>query len=186
LKIKFTYAAALLVVAVIAVSMFAAPVRPALAESGADTPDALGNKVLEAIKTQNKDALKSLIHPEVIAYLKDKNPGELDKVLGNLLGLKIPPTSEFVVQPMEEVSEYDKATQTLTFRENTLYFPIPPTDLLVLVTEAEIPKKDEKGVETKVKAKVGVMVNTITQYNKGWYIVLPVKKAADKEEVKPE
>jgi len=56
----------------------------------------------------------------------------------------------------------------------------------VLVTEAEIPKKDEKGVETKVKAKVGVMVNTITQYNKGWYIVLPVKKAADKEEVKPE
>lgn len=189
MKIKFTYAASLLIVAVIAVSILAAPIRSALAQTGADTPEALGNKVLEAIKAQNKDALKALIHPEVIEYLKGKNPGELDKVLGNLLSLKIPKSSEFVVQPMEEVSEYDKATQTLTFRESTLYFPIPPTDLLVLVTETEIPKKDEKGVETKVKAKVGVMVNTITQYNKGWYIVLPVKKVADKagsEEAKPE
>ena len=183
---KFNYAAALIVVAVIAVSILAAPLRPAVAQSGASTPEALGNKVLEAIKAQNKDELKSLIHPEVISYLKDKNPGELDKVIGNLLSLKIPPTSEFVVQPMEEVSEYDKATQTLTFRENTLYFPIPPSDLLVLVTETEIPRKDEKGVETRVKAKVGVMVNTITEYNKAWYIVLPVKKAADKEEAKPE
>ncbi len=182
MKIKFTYAAALIIVAVIAVSILAAPVHTARAKSGAGTPEALGNKVLEAIKAQNKDALKSLIHPEVIDYLKDKNPGELDKVIGNLLSLKIPETSEFVVQPMEEVSEYDKATQTLTFRENTLYFPIPPTDLLVLVTETEIPKKDEKGVETKVKAKVGVMVNTITEYNKAWYIVLPVKKNADNEE----
>lgn len=186
MKIKFTYAAALIIVTVIAVTILAAPLSPVLAESVASTPEALGNKVLEAIKAQNKDALKALIHPEVVDYLKDKNPGELDKVIGNLLGLKVPETSEFVVQPMEEVSEYDKATQTLTFRENTLYFPIPPTDLLVLVTETEIPKKDEKGVETKVKAKVGVMVNTITEYNKAWYIVLPVKKAADKEEAKPE
>ena len=85
MKTKFNYAAALIVVAVIAVSILAVPLRPAVAQSGADTPDALGNKVLEAIKAQNKDELKSLIHPEVIAYLKDKNPGELDKVLGNLL-----------------------------------------------------------------------------------------------------
>ena len=187
MKIKFTYAAALIIVTVIAVSILTAPVHTARAQSGASTPEALGNKVLEAIKAQNMDALKALIHPEVIDYLKDKNPGELDKVIGNLLSLKVPETSEFVVQPMEEVSEYDKSTQTLTFRENTLYFPIPPTDLLVLVTETEIPKKDEKGVETKVKAKVGVMVNTITEYNKAWYIVLPVKKNdAEKQEAKPE
>lgn len=181
MKTKFIYAAALLIVAA---AMLTASVRPAGAQSGPATPEALGNDVLDAIKTQNKDELRSLIHPEVLAYLKDKSPGELDKVLGNLLSLKVPENSEFVVQPMEEVSEYDNATQTLTFRENTLYFPVPPSDLLVLVTETEIPKKDEKGVETKVKAKVGVMVNTITQYNKGWYIVLPVKKGADKKEGK--
>jgi hypothetical protein len=35
-----------------------------------------------------------------------------------------------------------------------------------------------------VKAKVGVMVNTITQYNKAWYIVLPVKKIAAQPEEK--
>lgn len=186
MKIKFTYAAALIIVAVTAVSILAAPLSPALAESGASTPEALGNKVLEAITARNKDALKSLIHPEVIVYFTDKSPGELDIVLDNFLTLPVPKNGEFVVQPIEEVSEYDKATQTLVFRENTLYFPVPPMDLLVLVTEAEIPKKDEKGVETKVKVKVGAMVYTISQNNGNWYIVLPVKKASDKEEAKPE
>jgi len=176
LKTKFIYAAALLI---ISAAMLAVPLRTADAQSGASTPEALGDKVLEAIKSQNKDALKALIHPEVVKYFSEKSPGSLDKVLDNLMSLKIPSNSEFVVQPMDEVSEYDKATQTLTFRDNTLYFPIPPTDLLVLVTEAEIPKRDEKGQETKVKAKVGVMVNTVTQYKKNWYIVLPVKKEAD-------
>jgi hypothetical protein len=181
LKTKFIYAAALFVITAV---MLAAQVASVKAESGADTPEALGNKVLEAIKTQNKDEMRSLVHPQVIEYLKDKSPGELDAVIGNLLSLKIPENTEFVVQPMEEVSEYDSAAQTLTFRENTLYFPVAPTDLLVLVTETEIPKKDEKGNETKVKAKVGVMVNTITQYNKAWYIVLPVKKIAAQPEEK--
>ena len=101
-------------------------------------------------------------------------------VINNLLSLQIPKDSEFVVEPMDQVSEYDKPTQTLKFRDNTLYFPVAPSDLLVLVTEAEIPKKDEKGVETKTKAKVGVMVNTITKYNGSWYIVLPVKKTDEK------
>jgi hypothetical protein len=186
LKIKFTYAAALIVVAIIAVSILAAPVHTARAQSGASTPEALGNKVLEAIKAQNTDALKSLVHPEVIIYFTDKTPGELDRVLNNFLTLPVPENGEFIVQPIEEVSEYDKATQTLVFREDTLYFPVPPMDLLVLVTETEIPKKDEKGVETKVKVKFGAMVYTISQNNGNWYIVLPVKKNADKEEAKPE
>lgn len=176
MKIKFTYAAALIVVAVIAVSILAVPLRPAVAQSGADTPDALGNKVLEAIKAQNKDELKALVHPEVIIYFTDKAPGELDRVLNNFLTLPVPKNGEFVVQPIEEVSEYDKTTQTLVFREDTLYFPVPPMDLLVLVTETEIPKKDEKGAETKVKVKVGAMVYTISQNKGNWYIVLPVKK----------
>lgn len=182
MKTNIIYTLALLIAAAV---VLAAPLRAAHAQSGAGTPEALGNKVLEAIKSQNKDALKSLIHPEVVVYFTEKSPGELDKVLGNLLSLKIPASTEFVVQPMDEVSEYDKATQTLTFRDNALYFPIPPTDLLVLVTETEIPKKDENGVETKVKAKVGVMVNTVSQYEKNWYIVLPVKKEADSTEEQP-
>ena len=182
LKTKIIYS---ITMALLLAAVTAAPLSAAHAKSGAATPEALGNKVLEAIKSQNKEALKSLIHPEVVAYFSEKNPGELDKVIGNLLSLKIPANTEFVVQPMDEVSEYDKATQTLTFRDNALYFPIPPTDLLVLVTEAEIPKKDEKGQETKVKAKVGVMVNTITQLDKNWYIVLPVKKETDSTEEKP-
>ena len=182
MKTKFIYTLALL----LAVSAVIASLSlTASAKSGAATPEDLGNKVLEAIKSQNKDALKSLIHPEVVAYFSEKSPGDLDKVLGNLLSLKIPANSEFVVQPMEEVSEYDKASQTLTFRDSTLYFPIPPSDLLVLVTETEIPKREENGAETTVKAKVGVMVNTITQFEKNWYIVLPVKKEADDTKEKP-
>ena len=161
---------------ILAAVILAAPVIPARAQSGANTPEVLGNKVLEGIKAQNKDAIKSLIHPQVVAYMKNGDPGALDMVINNLLSLKIPPKTEFVVEPMDQVSEYDKATQTLKFRDNTLYFPVAPSELLVLVTDAEIPKKDEKGAETKTKAKVGVMVNTITQYNGNWYIVLPVKK----------
>ncbi|GEM_PF-4718495 len=186
MKIKSTYAAALILVAVIAVSTLIAPLRPALAESGASTPEVLGNKVLEAIKAQNMEALKALVHPEVIIYFTDKTPGELDRVLNNFLTLPVPKNGEFVVQPIEEVSEYDKATQTLVFREDTLYFPVPPMDLLVLVTETEIPKKDEKGVETKVKVKIGAMVYTISQNNGNWYIVLPVKKNAEQQEENPQ
>lgn len=178
---RISFAAALII---IAAAMLISPVTSAWAEGGASSPEALGNKVLESIKTQNKDGIKSLIHPEVIAFMNKSNPAELDNIIGNLLALKIPKNTEFVVQPMEEVSEYDQATQTLTFRDNKLYFPVAPSDLLVLVTEAEIAKKDDKGVETKTKAKVGVMVNTITQYNKAWYIVLPVKKNAEKPEEK--
>lgn len=177
MKTKFIYAAALWI---LTAAILAAPVSSARAQSGANTPQILGNKILEGIKAKNKDALKSLIHPQVIAFMKDGNPGELDMVINNLLSLQIPKDSEFVVEPMDQVSEYDKPTQTLKFRDNTLYFPVAPSDLLVLVTEAEIPKKDEKGVETKTKAKVGVMVNTITQYNGSWYIVLPVKKTDEK------
>ena len=178
---RFFFAASLLI---IAAAVLSSPVTSAWAQGGASTPEALGNKVLESIKSQNKDGMKSLIHPEVIAYFKDNSPGEVDKIIDNFLTLQIPKNGEFVVQPIEEVSEYDKATQTLLFREYTLYFPVPPMDLLVLVTEAEIARKDDKGVETKTKAKVGVMVYTITQNKGSWYIVLPVKKNAEKPEEK--
>ena len=57
MKTKFIYTAALVVMAAV---MLAAPFRAAGAQSGAATPQELGNKVLEAIKAQNKDALKSL------------------------------------------------------------------------------------------------------------------------------
>lgn len=178
---RISFAAALFI---IAAAMLISPVTPVWAEGGASTPVVLGNKVLESIKSQNKDGLKSLIHPEVVTYLNDKSPGELDKVLDNFLTLQIPKSGEFVVQPINEVSEYDNATQTLIFRGYTLYFPVPPMDLLVLVTDAEIAKKDDKGVETKTKAKAGVMVYTITQNKGNWYIVLPVKKNAEKPEEK--
>jgi hypothetical protein len=177
LKTNYLYAAALWILAVVVLSAV-----PAKAQSGANTPEQLGNKVLAGIKAQNKDEIKSLIHPQVIEFMKSGNPGELDLVINNLLSLKVPPNTEFVVEPMEQVSEYDKTTQTLKFKDKTLYFPVAPSDLLVLVTEAEIPKQDENGVETKVKAKVGVMVNTITKYNGNWYIVLPVKKSEEKPE----
>jgi len=180
LKTNYIYAAALWILALAV--MLAAPVVPARAQSGANTPEVLGSKVLEGIKAQNKDAIKLLIHPKVIEYMKSGDTGELDLVINNLLSLKVPPNTEFVVEPIDQVSEYDKATQTLKFRESTLYFPVAPSDLLVLVTEAEIPKKDENGVETKTKAKVGVMVNTITKYNGNWYIVLPVKKSEGNQE----
>lgn len=178
MKTNFFYAAALLI---LTAAILAAPVSSARAQSGADTPQVLGNKILEGIKAKNKDALRSLIHPQFIAYNNNGNTGELDIVIDNMLSFQIPKNSEFVVVPLDQVSEYDKATQTFKSKEGTFYFPVAPSDLLVLATEVEIPKKDEKGVETKTKAKVPVMMNLISRYNGQWYIVLPVKKADEKQ-----
>ena len=72
MKTNFFYAAALLI---LTAAILAAPVSSARAQSGADTPQILGNKILEGIKAKNKDALKSLIHPQVVTFMKDGNPG---------------------------------------------------------------------------------------------------------------
>ncbi|MFI5323634.1 MAG: hypothetical protein ACHQ6U_08920 [Thermodesulfobacteriota bacterium] len=172
MKTNYIYTAALWILA--AAVMLTARVIPAGAQSGADTPQVLGNKLLEGIKAKNKDALKSLIHPMFIA--NEKINGQLDKIINNMLTIQIPETSEFTVVSLDQVSEYNKAKQTFTTEKSTYYFPIAPTDILDMTTEVELPEKDDKGVETKTNAKVRVMTNFIGQYKGQWYIVLPEKK----------
>ncbi len=73
LNTRISFAAALII---IAAAMLTSPVTTAWAEGGASSPEALGNKVLESIKTQNKDGIKSLIHPEVIAFMENEQSRE--------------------------------------------------------------------------------------------------------------
>lgn len=151
------------------------------AEGAADTPQALGNNMIAAIQAKNQTTLMSLIHPDVVAYLKANDPEKLDKTIQNWLKTKVPPNHEFIVQPIKEVPDYDPATQTLTFGAIKMYFPTPPTAFMILVGDLEAKVKVDGKEETK-KGRGPVTIDAIAQKDGKWYIVLPELKSDGKEQ----
>lgn len=148
-------------------------VLPSYSQSGADSPQALGSNMIAAIQAKNQTALMSLIHPDVVAYMKANDPEKLDKTIQNWLKTKVPPNHEFIVQPIKEVPDYDPATQTLRFGAITMYFPTPPSAFMILIGDLEA-KVEVEGKEETKKGRGPVTIDAIAQKDGKWYIVLPV------------
>lgn len=165
----------------IALAFVLLQVLPSYAQSAADTSQALGSNMIAAIRAKNKTALMSLIHPDVVAYMKANDPQKLDKTIQNWLKTKIPPNHEFIVQPIKEVPDYDPATQTLRFGAIKMYFPTPPTAFMILIGDLEAKVKVDGKEETK-KGRGPVTIDAIAQKDGKWYIVLPVLESDGKEQ----
>ncbi|MEQ9619729.1 MAG: hypothetical protein RIG61_11220 [Deltaproteobacteria bacterium] len=153
------------------------------AQSVSDSPQALGDKMVAAIKAKNKNDLMSLIHPQVVKYMEANNPKKLDETLQNWVNTEVPPNHEFVVQSVKDIPDYDPAAQTLTFGQIKMYFPTPPTDFLVLVGDVEA-KIQKDGKEEIKKGRGPVTIDAIAQNKGNWYVVLPVLQSAGENEQK--
>lgn len=144
----------------------------------ADTPQALGEQMITAMKAKDKEALVLLIHPGFVAHIKKTDPATLDQILDDWANTRVPETYEFQVHSIDEVKDYDKSAQTLVSGNQTMYFPEPPTDLLILMGDVEIKEKVD-GEEKTASARVPLIVNAITNEGGKWYFVLPMIKEGE-------
>ncbi len=143
------------------------------AQGGATSPQELGSKRIAAGKAQNKEQLLALINPKSVEYMKEKDPGKLEEVINTWLKTEIPPNPEFILQSLKDIPDYNAASQTFVVGPSSMYFPVAPTDLLVLVGDRQITvKKDGKDVVEKKRAPV--TIDFVMQEDGVWYIVLPV------------
>ena len=143
------------------------------AEGGASSPQELGSKRIEAVKAKNKEQLMALINPKSVDYMKEKDPGKLEEVIATWLETEVPPNPEFVVQSLKDIPDYNAASQTFVVGPATMYFPVAPTDLLVLIGDREVTVKED-GKDVVQKKRAPVTIDAIMQEGGSWYIVLPV------------
>lgn len=162
----------------IAAAFLFTPLRADRTLGAEDTPQALGEKMITAMKAKDKDALILLIHPGFVTHMKKNDPATLDQILNDWANTRVPETYEFQVRSIDEVKDYDKATQTLVTGGQTMYFPEPPTDLLILMGDVEIKEKVD-GEEKTAAARVPLIVNAVTNDGGKWYFVLPVIKGGE-------
>jgi hypothetical protein len=148
------------------------------------TPEALAKSIVADINSKNTAGMQSLIHPQVVSYLRVTDPALLDDVTASLMGLKIPTDYKMGVVSLDEIensgsgmAHYDKATQVLTLMGSPAYYKIPPSHLMMLVVEkekmVEVDGKEEKKV---VKVPLTPTPLPIGQYEDNWYIVIAAGK----------
>ena len=153
---------------------------PNFALSGQETPDGLVKEMVTNINAQNKKGVESLIHPQVVSYLKVTDPAMLNNIANSLMQLKIPPDYKMGVIGLNNLgnsgmASYDPATQTLTMMGSAAYYKIPPTHLMALVEEREkVVEVDGKKEKKMVKIPLTPTPLPIAQYQGKWYIVIAV------------
>lgn len=140
---------------------------------GTPTPQALGEKLVAGIKAKDRNALTALINPEVVAYMKKNDEAKLEETLQNWLNADVPQDHEFVVHSVKDIPDYNAASKTLTFGAVTMYFPVAPTDFLILVGEVEATVKED-GKDVVKKGKAPITIDAVMQDKGNWYVVLPV------------
>jgi len=156
----------------------------AFAQSGQETPEALAKTLAVSTKTNNKDAVQALIHPQVVSYLRVTDPAMVENITNSLVQLKIPDNYKVGVINIDELAQtdskmakYDKTTQTLTMMGSSAYYKVPPTHLMALVVEKEktvqIDGKEEKKV---VNVPLTPTPLPVSQFEGKWYIVIAVGK----------
>ncbi len=151
-------------------------------QAGQATPDALAKTMVSSINAKNKTAVQSLIHPQVVSYLRVTNPAMLENITASLMQLKIPADYKMGVISLDQLGDsgmasYDKATQTLTLMGSPAYYKFPPTHLMALVVEKEkIVEVDGKKEKKIVKVPLTPTPLPIAQYQGNWYIVIAVGK----------
>ena len=158
---------------IIMAAVFFGAAGASFAQGGASSPQDLGSKRIEAVKAKNKDQLMALINPKSVEYMKEKDPGKLEEVITTWLETDIPPNPEFIVQSLKDIPDYNATSQTFTVGPATMYFPVAPTDLLVLVGDREV-TVNEDGKDVVQKKRAPVTIDAIMQEGGAWYLVLPV------------
>jgi len=159
-----------------------ATVGVTFAQGGQQTPEALAKTLVSSINAKNQNAVQSLIHPQVVSYLRVTDPAMLNNISASLMQLKIPENYKMGVISLNQLGDsgmasYDKATQTLTMMGSSAYYKIPPSHLMALVVEKEkTVEVDGKKENRMVKVPLTPTPLPISEFEGRWYIVIAVGK----------
>ncbi|MEM7009482.1 MAG: hypothetical protein AAF462_10150 [Thermodesulfobacteriota bacterium] len=151
-------------------------------QAGQGTPEALAANLVRDIDAKNKAGVESLIHPQIVSYLRVTDPQMLANITNSLMQLEIPPEYKMGVISLDELgnsgmASYDKSTKTLTMMGSPAYYKFPPTHLMALVVETQktVDVDGNKEIRT-VKVPLTPTPLPIAQYQGNWYIVIAVGK----------
>ena len=121
----------------ILVLFLAFPVQGALAQGIQGDPIALGNTMVAYMNANNKDGLKTLIYPEIVASIEKTDPAIMKQLLNSWISVTVPEGYKISQKPVGEISEYDAASQTLNAGGTPMFYPIAPSNILVILAEKE-------------------------------------------------
>ena len=97
------------------------------------------------------------------------DPAKLDEILNAWTVITIPDNYLLAVKPVNEIGEYNSKTQTMNVTGQEMYFPVPPSHFMVIVSEVQ--KTDSEGKTQTVRLPLGI--DPISQKGGKWYIILP-------------
>ena len=132
------------------------------------TPEELGNRLVEAIKQQDRELLVSLFHPTTIRHYQQE--GNLDEKLGILLKKSYSDQYTISIKSMDKVKKYNPESNTLNLFGMKMTFPEPP-EVQISIDETRI---SGNGNSARVSSK-GI-TEMLAKADGTWKIVRPQRQ----------
>lgn len=147
-------------------------IAASLAARQQESPMALAEAFVRAANASDRVALENLVHPEVIGYLKERDPERWEQVLAGWAGTRFGAGYEVVVRPSSEVDLYDEGQQTLVFGDRLRFrFPVrPPSHFLII----QIQSKSPLGTNEERPLLGSNAVEAVREDGGRWYVTVPI------------
>lgn len=136
-----------------------------------ESPMALAEAFVRAADAADRSALERLVHPDVVGYLKERDPERWEQVLNGWTGTRFGAGYDIVVRPSSEVELYDEGQQTLVFGDRLRFrFPVqPPSHFLIIQIQRQSP------LEADERPLLGSnAVEAVREDGGRWYVTVPV------------
>lgn len=137
-----------------------------------ESPMALAEAFVRAVNASDRATLERLVHPDVVVYLKERDPERWEQVLSGWAAAEFGPGYDIVVRPSSEVDLYDAEQQTLVFGNRLRFrFPIlPPSHFLII----QIRNPSDPEVSKQRPLLGSNAVEAVREDGGRWYFTLPV------------
>ena len=137
-----------------------------------ESPRVLAEAFVRAANASDRAALESLVHPDVIVYLKERHPERWEQVLAGWAGTRFGAGYDIVVRASSEVDLYDEEQQTLVFGDRLRFrFPVqPPSHFLII----QIQNGSAVGANDETPLLGSNAVEAVREDGGRWYVTVPV------------
>lgn len=146
-------------------------IAASLAARHQESPMALAEAFVRAANAADRSALERLVHPDVIGYLKERDPERWKQVMDGWAGTRFGEGYDIVVRPSSEVELYDERQRTLVFGDRLRFrFPVqPPSHFLIIQIPSEAPLAVDERPLLGSNA-----VEAVREDGGRWYVTVPV------------
>ena len=137
-----------------------------------ESPMVLAEAFVRAANASDRTALENLVHPDVIAYMKEREPERWEQVLAGWAGTRFGADYDIVVRRSSEVALYDEVQLTLVFGDRLRFrFPVqPPSHFLII----QIKNRSPPGATDERPLLGSNAVEAVREDGGRWYVTVPV------------